>query len=386
MPEKLNHEFSWHDSAISTLLEQASLHLGELNSFSSLVPNLDMFIIMHIFNEAVISSRIEGTRTNIEEAMREQGDVDPEKRDDWQEVHNYVNAMNSAIEDLKSLPLSNRLIKNTHKILLASGRGEHKTPGEFRKSQNWIGGAALSDAVFIPPSHEELPELLSDFELFINNTELAIPHLIRIAIAHYQFETIHPFLDGNGRIGRLLITLYLVHNGVLQQPLLYLSDFFEKNKTLYYDNLSFVRTKNDLAQWIKYFLTGVAQTAQKSSQTLKKIINLRESLEKNKIMHLGKRMQIGMQFLYFLFGKPIVTGTDVQSELKLSPKAANALIDIFVEKGILTETTGFRRNRIFVFNDYLKICYIIISTDEPKNGIGVAYNVYKRGSLWICTV
>lgn len=355
MPEKLNHEFSWHDSAISTLLEQASLHLGELNSFSSLVPNLDMFIIMHIFNEAVISSRIEGTRTNIEEAMREQSDVDPEKRDDWQEVHNYVNAMNSAIEDLKSLPLSNRLIKNTHKILLASGRGEHKTPGEFRKSQNWIGGATLSDTVFIPPSHEELPELLSDFELFINNTELAIPHLIRIAIAHYQFETIHPFLDGNGRIGRLLITLYLVHTGVLQQPLLYLSDFFEKNKTLYYDNLSFVRTKNDLAQWIKYFLTGVAQTAQKSSQTLKKIINLRESLEKNKIMHLGKRMQIGMRFLHFLFGKPIVTGGDVQNELKLSPKTANALIDIFVEKGILTETTGFRRNRIFVFNDYLKM-------------------------------
>lgn len=355
MPEKLNHEFSWHDSAISTLLEQASLHLGELNSFSSLVPNLDMFIIMHIFNEAVISSRIEGTRTNIEEAMREQSDVDPEKRDDWQEVHNYVHAMNSAIEDLKSLPLSNRLIKNTHKILLASGRGEHKTPGEFRKSQNWIGGATLSDAVFIPPSHEELPELLSDFELFINNTELAIPHLIRIAIAHYQFETIHPFLDGNGRIGRLLITLYLVHTGVLQQPLLYLSDFFEKNKTLYYDNLSFVRTKNDLAQWIKYFLTGVAQTAQKSSQTLKKIINLRESLEKNKIMHLGKRMQIGMRFLHFLFGKPIVTGGDVQNELKLSPKTANALIDIFVEKGILTETTGFRRNRIFVFNDYLKM-------------------------------
>ena len=355
MPEKLNHEFSWHDSAISTLLEQASLHLGELNSFSSLVPNLDMFIIMHIFNEAVISSRIEGTRTNIEEAMREQSDVDPEKRDDWQEVHNYVHAMNSAIEELQSLPLSNRLIKNTHKILLASGRGEHKTPGEFRKSQNWIGGATLSEAVFIPPSHEELPELLSDFELFINNTELAIPHLIRIAIAHYQFETIHPFLDGNGRIGRLLITLYLVHNGVLQQPLLYLSDFFEKNKTLYYDNLSFVRTKNDLAQWIKYFLTGVAQTAQKSSQTLKKIINLRESLEKNKIMHLGKRMQIGMRFLHFLFGKPIVTGSDVQNELKLSPKAANALIDIFVEKGILTETTGFRRNRIFVFNDYLKM-------------------------------
>jgi len=173
-----------------------------------------------------------------------------------------------------------RLIKNTHKILLSSGRGEHKNPGEFRRSQNWIGGATIADAIFIPPSHEELPELLSDFEKFLNNKDVKVPHLVRIAIAHYQFETIHPFLDGNGRIGRLLITLYLVANGILEKPLLYLSDFFEKNKTLYYDNLTFVRTKNNLVQWIKFFLTGVVTTADNAVETLQKIIRLKEDIKK----------------------------------------------------------------------------------------------------------
>jgi len=355
MPEKINHDFSWEDTSINTLLEKASFHLGALNSFSSLVPDADMFIIMHIFKEAVISNRIEGTRTNIEEALNEQDNLDPEKRNDWQEVHNYVKAMNNAIQELENLPLSNRLIKNTHKILLSTGRGEHKSPGEFRISQNWIGGTSLSGAVFIPPAHEELPELLSDLELFLNNTNINIPHLIRIAIAHYQFETIHPFLDGNGRIGRLLISLYLVHNKVLQRPLLYLSDFFEKNKTLYYDNLTFVRTKNDMSQWIKYFLEGVSQTAENSAQTLKKIIELKTDLEKNKLLSLGKRTKTANEFLYFLFHSPVITSTALQKEMKITAKTANSLIDAFIGLNILKERTGYSRNRIFVFNKYVEL-------------------------------
>ena len=355
LPEKINHSFVWTDETINELLEQASLKLGELNSFSRLVPDTDMFIIMHIFKEAVVSSRIEGTRTNIEEAFNDKNNIAPEKRDDWKEVNNYVMAMNNAIEELKKLPLSNRLIKNIHKILLSSGRGEHKNPGEFRRSQNWIGGATIADAIFIPPSHEELPELLSDFEKFLNNKDVKVPHLVKIAIAHYQFETIHPFLDGNGRIGRLLITLYFVANGILEKPLLYLSDFFEKNKTLYYDNLTFVRTKNNLSQWIKFFLTGVVTTADNAGETLQKIIRLKEDIEKNRILAMGKRSKHALALLRHLFRNPVITGGDVQKTLNLSPKAANNLVKAFMEKDILVETTGYQRNRIFVFDEYMKL-------------------------------
>jgi Fic family protein len=355
LPEKVNHSFFWTDPAINDLLEKASFKLGELNSFSRLVPDTDMFIIMHIFKEAVVSSRIEGTQTNIEEAFIDEKDIDPEKRDDWKEVNNYVTAMNNAIDELKTLPLSNRLIKNTHKILLSSGRGERKTPGEFRISQNWIGGASLADAVFIPPAHTELPDLLSDLEFFLNNPELKIPHLIRIAIAHYQFETIHPFLDGNGRIGRLLITLYLVASGILEKPLLYLSDFFEKNKTLYYDNLTFVRTKNDLAQWVKFFLTGVVVTAENSVETLGKIIELKAGIEKTHIIGMGKRSKQALELFHRLFTKPVISVSDAQKMTGLSIKAANDLVRIFVEMKILRETTGYQRNRVFVFDEYMRL-------------------------------
>ncbi len=355
LPEKINHSFVWTDEGINELLEKASLRLGELNSFSRFVPDPDMFIKMHIFKEAVTSSRIEGTQTNIEEAIIEERELNPEKRDDWREVNNYVTAMNTAIEELKTLPLSNRLIRNTHKILLSSGRGEHKNPGEFRKSQNWIGGASLADAMFIPPAHTELPDLLADLELFLHNTDIKIPHLIRIAIAHYQFETIHPFLDGNGRIGRLLITLYLVSAGVLEKPLLYLSEFFEKNKTLYYDNLELVRTKNDIGQWLKFFLTGVIQTAENGESTLHKITDLKATIEREKILTMGKRAKQGSVLLHALFSKPVVTTKDVQNITGLSPKAANDLVQAFLTAGILKETTGYQRNRVFSFEDYLRL-------------------------------
>ncbi len=355
LPEKINHSFFWSDSAINELLEKASLKLGELNSFSRLVPDTDMFILMHIFKEAVLSSRIEGTRTNIEEALADEKDLDPEKRNDWQEVNNYVRAMNEAITELKTLPLSNRLIKKAHRTLLSSGRGEHKTPSEFRLSQNWIGGASISDAFFVPPIHTELQDLLSDLELFLNNKDLKIPHIIRIAIAHYQFETIHPFLDGNGRIGRLLITLYLVASGILEKPLLYLSDYFDKTRSLYYDKLTVVRTKNDLGQWIKFFLTAVIETAEKSVETLGKIISLKEEKKNQSILILGKRTKQALTLFNSLFSKPVISVNDAKKITGLSAKAANELVSIFVSHDILKETTGYQRNRVFMFHSYISL-------------------------------
>ncbi|MBQ3824505.1 MAG: Fic family protein [Spirochaetaceae bacterium] len=354
VPCFINHTFSWDDDAINALLEKASLKLGELNSFSRFVPNIDMFISMHVLKEAVVSSRIEGTRTNIEEALDEEQSIEPEKRDDWLEVNNYVKAINSAIEELKTLPLSCRLIRNTHKILLSSGRGERKTPGEFRISQNWIGGASIVDAVFVPPAADKLAELLSDFEKFLNNDELNVPNLIKIAIAHYQFETIHPFLDGNGRIGRLLITLFLVSKGVIDKPLLYLSAFFEKNRSVYYDKLTFAREKNDLNQWIKFFLVGIIETSEEGCKTLQEIMKIKANSEA-KILGFGRRATMAHTLLESLFSKPIVSVKNVQQITGLTAKSAGELVNLFVENKILQEVSQAQRNRSFVFREYLDL-------------------------------
>jgi Fic family protein len=355
LPEKINHDFTWMDSAISDLLEKASLKLGELNSFARFVPDADLFIRMHVYNEAVLSSRIEGTRTQIGEALLEEKDINPEKRDDWKEVGNYVAAMNYALDELKTLPFSSRLIRDSHEILLEGVRGHHKAPGEFRRSQNWIGGASLNDAVFVPPTHEEVPELISDLFNFLHNTDIRVPHLVRVAIAHYQFETIHPFLDGNGRMGRLLITLYLVSSGVLERPLLYLSDFFHLHRNLYFDNLMLVREKNDLRQWLKFFLSAIIDTADKSTTTLNDILKLKATIERTLYPALGKRLKSGQTFFSALFSKPAVNTRNVQEIADLSPKAANDLIDKFIELDILKEMTGFQRNRVFIFKSYLDL-------------------------------
>ena len=354
-PNPVNIEWQISDSVLVNLLSEADIKLGELNAFSQLVPDIDFFIRMHVSKEATTSSRIEGTQTNITEALQNVDYIDPEKRDDWEEVQNYINAMNQAIKSLDKLPLSNRLLRNTHKNLLKGGRGRHKQPGEFRKSQNWIGGASLNDAVFIPPHHEELPELLSDFEKFLNNINNPLPHLIRIGIAHYQLETIHPFLDGNGRIGRLMITLYMVCNGLLVKPTLYLSAFFEKNKQLYYDNLTSARTHNNLTQWLKFFLEGVRQTAESSINTFRAIIELRQQIEYQDILTLGKKIPLAQKFLHYLYSKPIVDSRETSENLSVNPSTANRLIEDFIKLGILKDVTGYKRNRIFVFDNYLRL-------------------------------
>ena len=353
-PSKVNVEWLIDNAELQFLLSQADIKLGELNAFSQLIPDVDFFIKMHILKEGTKSSRIEGTQTNIDDAVQKEENIEAEKKDDWLEVHNYVETMNQSIKSLDKLPLSNRLLKQAHKTLMRGVRGNRKTPGEFRKSQNWIGGVSLRDAVFIPPHQDSVDDLMNDLEKFLHNENLAIPQLIKIGIAHYQFETIHPFLDGNGRIGRLLITLYLVSNDLLSKPTLYLSDFFEKHRSLYYDNLKRVRTHNDLVQWLKFFLEGMRATSQNSIQTFKNIIKLRSEAE-IKIAKLGKKQEMAREFLQHLYSNPMVDSSDVVKLFNINISTALRLIDDFVKLKILKEITGQKRNRNFVFESYMKL-------------------------------
>jgi Fic family protein len=353
-PAKIDLPWQIDNADLSMLLSQADMKLGELNAFSQLIPDVDFFIKMHVFKEGTKSSRIEGTQTNIDEAVQKEEYIFPDKKDDWREVQNYVAAMNNSITSLNALPLSNRLLKQAHETLLQGVRGAHKLPGEFRQSQNWIGGSNLSDAVFIPPHHESVADLMADLERFLHNFNTPVPPLIKIGIAHYQFETIHPFLDGNGRIGRLLITLFLVSNGLLHKPTLYLSDFFEKNKHLYYDNLTRVRTHNDLTQWLKFFLEGVYSTSENSITTFKNIIQLRSECE-HKIISLGKKQSLAKSFLQYLYSRPINDASDVATFLGINISTALRLIDDFIKLDLLIEVTGYKRNRIFTFENYIKL-------------------------------
>ena len=259
--------------------------------------------------------------------------------------------MNFAIAELPRIPLSMRLLKDVHKILMSGVRGRHKAPGEIRRSQNWIGGSSLADALFVPPSPEELPDLLSDLEKFWHNTSLQLPSLIKIAITHYQFETIHPFLDGNGRCGRLLIALQLIDAQMLNKPALYASTFFEKNKVSYYNALTRVRTANDLEQWIVFFLIGIVETAQHGLKTFKAIIALRQEYD-TKILTLGSRAKNAQKLLQRMYATPIVNARTVEKELDISFSSANRLLKSLTALSVLKETTGHSRNRLFVLEKY----------------------------------
>ncbi len=353
-PTPVNHEWIWEDPSIAVLLEQANRALGELNAFSLIVPDIDLFIQMHVVKEAQTSSRIEGTQTEMDEALLPEEQVPPEHRDDWNEVQNYIEAVNTAVAALAALPLSNRLLKQTHATLMQGVRGEHKLPGEFRSSQNWIGGSSLQDAAFIPPHHDGVAELMSDLEKFLHNEQVTVPNLVRIAIAHYQFETVHPFLDGNGRIGRLMIPLYLVSCGILAKPSLYLSDFFERNRASYYDALMRVRTSNDLIHWVRFFLSGVAVTARKGREVFSNVLQLRTEVEQQ-VMTLGKRSATARAALLMLYRKPVVTAGQLVAELGISTPTANSLIREFERLSILKENTGRQKGRVYVFDRYLRL-------------------------------
>jgi len=353
-PVEINREWCWESPKINTLLEKASRALAELDAFTLIVPDVELFIQMHITKEANKSSKIEGTQTEMDDAVLNLEQLAPEKRDDWSEVNNYIQAINDAINELERLPLSNRLLKQTHEILMQGVRGEMKSPGEFRTTQNWIGGSNLGNAAFIPPHQSQVIDLMSDLEQFWHNENIHVPELIRIAISHYQFETIHPFLDGNGRIGRLMIALYLVSKGLLRKPSLYLSDFFERNRGSYYDALTRVRESNDMIHWIMFFLSAVLETANKGKETFQDILRLRNEMD-TLILSYGKRAENAKTLLNHLYRKPAITVNEAAVLLEISHQAASSLIKRLIDDNVLFEVTGYQRNRIYFFVRYLEL-------------------------------
>jgi len=358
IPESVNFDLELKDPQIPLLLSEAMRYLGELNAYSELIPDINFFIKMHVAKEATVSSRIEGTKTNIEEAVKNREEISLEKRDDWEEVQNYIKAINYATDRLKTLPLSLRLINEVHKILLSGVWGYSKTPGEIRISQNWISGDGLdiNTASFVPPPAYIIGDLLSDLQKYWHNQDLVVPELVKIAITHYQFETIHPYLDSNGRIGRLLITLQLVNSKILSRPALYFSDYLEQNRSSYFDSLDRARKANDIEQWIRFFFSGVAKTARDAKDTLSNVVKLRseyiDTIEKG----VGIRRQANTKMLLpHLFGKPVVSVLEVEKYLSVVTQTANDLVKDLVRLGILSETTGKQKNRSFVLKSYLDL-------------------------------
>ena len=338
LPSSINYNWGWDDTKLDSLLSEANRQIGELNAYSLLLPNVDLYIKMHVKIEANKSSRIEGTRTTIEEDLSDLQDINPEKRDDWEEVQNYVKATNYGITRInEGFPVCNRLFRDIHKILLNGVRGEKKTPGEFRISQNWLGGTMPSTAAYVPPLVEDLSDCLKDLELFINNEEIDTPDLIKIAMIHYQFESIHPFLDGNGRIGRL-----------------YISFFFEKNRDLYYQKLNDVRVKNDIIGWIKFFLEGIIETAKIAKEKFKKVVELTKKVD-IQISDLKVKYDNAKKIIDYFYDEPYSSRKKIADALEMPESTVNGVINELKSANIIKETTGYSRNQIFVFSEYVEI-------------------------------
>lgn len=354
VPNPINHSWTIDDPSLLTLLEETSQSMGELKSISLVVPDMDRFVPMYIAKEATLSSRIEGTQTTLAEALLPLDEIAPERRDDWVEVQNYIAALNQGMNRLQSLPLSNRLLREAHHRLMQGVRGERKEPGNWRRSQNWIGGTSPSNALFVPPPHDYVADLMSDLEKFWHNDGVYVPHLIRAAISHYQFETIHPFLDGNGRIGRLLISLYLIDRGMLEEPTLYVSTALEGRREEYYQRLTDVREKNAMQEWIAFFLNVVGEAARDGTSTMKRILRLRIECEQS-VLKLGSRAGKGRILLDHLFRNTFVSIPEVRDLLQVSYPTAKSLVDDFVQADILVESRGRGRGKNYFFEPYWQI-------------------------------
>lgn len=342
------------NNELQSLLSKADLALGRLDGIAETLPDVDFFILMYIRKEATLSSQVEGTQATFADVLKAEAKVrDLEVHKDVDEVLNYIKAMNYGLDRLKTFPLSLRLIKDIHKILLKGVRGEGREPGEFRKSQNWIGGVTIEGASFVPAPPQEIMTLLDNFEKFLHDKSI-MPILLKTGLIHAQFENIHPFLDGNGRIGRLLVTFYLCQQKALDKPLLYLSVFFRKYRSEYYDRLNAFHEKDDIESWLKFFLEGVAITAEQAVETSKKILKLREEGLK-KILTLGRSTPKATLVFNSLFHTPLTTIKDIEKITELKNPNALALVNKLVKLRILEEITGKKRNKIFTYQQYVKL-------------------------------
>ena len=342
---------------IQRLLSEADRALGRLDGSIQTLPNPDLFVFMYVRKEAVLSSQIEGTQSSLNDLLAAEASIlSPDQPKDVDEVVNYVRAMNYGLNRLHELPLSVRLIREIHGELLRGVRGSLLTPGELRRSQNWIGpgGCNLMDAAFVPPPPEEVPAALSEVERFLH-APTDLPALLQIGLAHVQFETIHPFLDGNGRVGRLLITFYLCERGILQKPVLYLSHYFKKHRAAYYDHLQAVRDTGDWERWLIFFLRGVIEVSAQATETARRILALREEHRGAVTAHLARAAANGHRVLEHLYERPIVSVADIQALLSTTYPAASNVVNRLASLGILREITGYRRNRLFRYESYIQL-------------------------------